>query len=348
MQVIKLSDALEFKLRSMKRGHSTDIKNSCNMPFTNISVDANSDCFLCGCDGWLPIPVGKVQEFDDCESVWNAPLSQVIQKNISDKKYTWCAVQHCGIINNNIENPTYQLSINIDDSCNLACPSCRRELKMIESGPEFDSKIKDVNKIMSWLEKFDKPVSISFGGSGDLFASPILRPLVLNFKPKSTQTFSIITNGLLLKKMLPQTPLRQSIHSLNISVDAGSAEVYEKVRRPGRWSVLMDNLQWLKENKSNTCVYLGFVVQRTNYRDLPAFVELCQQLGFRGYLQSLVDWGTWNSVTVETPDSYTQINGTFDDHNVADPGHPEHSEFLEILTTIRDKQYKFLELGIFK
>lgn len=329
----------------MPRGEQhPPIANSCNMPFNNISVDTNSDCFVCGCEGWLPIPIGKVQDFDSLESAWASPIAKLLQDDIADKKYTWCAVNSCGVVHQNVVQKSYTLSIDIDDSCNLACPSCRRELRMLESGPEFDSKVQDIQRILSWLEQFPHPISISIGGTGDLFTSPVLRPLVLSYQPKEKQTFGIITNGLLLKKLLPKTTIRSAIAHMQVSVDAASAPVYEQVRRPGKWSVLMENLEWLSENKMNTKVSLGFVVQKTNFRDIPAFVKLCEQLGFMCNLQTLTDWGTWNSTPVQTPDSYTQANGTFADHNVADPGHPEHSEFLEILTTIRGKQYKFLTL----
>lgn len=332
----------------MPRGSQhTSITNSCNMPFTNISVDANSDCFVCGCEGWLPVPVGKVQDFDNLESVWLSPVARLLQKNVTDKKYTWCAVEHCGIINQNVVQQSYTLSIDIDDSCNLACPSCRRELRMLESGPEFDNKTQDIQHILAWLEQFPHPISISIGGTGDLFASPVLRPLVMNYQPRATQKFGIITNGLLLKKLLPQTSIRSSISHMQVSVDAASAEVYEQVRRPGKWHVLMENLEWLSQNKMNTNVVLGFVVQRTNFRDIPAFAELCLRLNFGGCLQPLTDWGTWNSTRVETPDAYTQTNGTYADHNVADPEHPEHSEFLAVLTQVR-KQYKFLNLNQYR
>ena len=59
---------------------------------------------------------------------------------------------------------------------------------------------------------------------------------------------------LLMKKLLNDSPMKGSITNYSISVDAGSSKVYEKVRRPGKWEILLDNLEWLKLNKNNARV----------------------------------------------------------------------------------------------
>lgn len=342
---IKLSKALTYTLRSLPRGKSYDapIVNSCNLPFSHVTVDVNSDCFLCQCDGWLPIPVGKVEEFQTLEEVWDSPAAKWLQSDIQQKKYTWCAVEHCGVPKRNITNYSpYTLYINLDDSCNLACPSCRRELRMLEQGPEFDKKQKAFDQILQWLDRFEKPITISLGGTGDALASKLCRNFIKNYRHKDSQKFRVTTNGLLLKKVIDGSSIQAAISSYSVSVDAGSAEVYEKVRRPGKWSVLLENLDWLSTNRQHSEIVLKFVLQKTNFRDLPAFVELCQKYNFYGSIMKLDDWGTWNSKPVETPDTYTIQNGTFLDHDVCDVAHPEHEEFLHILKQQRKQNIKFI------
>jgi sulfatase maturation enzyme AslB (radical SAM superfamily) len=328
----------------MSRGknYHKQIENFCRMPFTHVSVDQNSDCFLCHCEGWLPIPVGKVSDFESLEDVWNSPTAKMLQSDIEQKKFSWCAVTHCGILENNIAKKNYTLAINIDDSCNLACPSCRRELRMLENGVEFEKKQQDLVRITQWLEKFQQPISISLGGTGDALASQLVRNFIKTYRYKSGQTFKITTNGLLLKKVIANSSIYPAISVISISVDAGSAEVYEQVRRPGKWSVLMDNLEWLANNRSQMHVNLNFVLQKTNLHDLPAFVELCKTLNFNGYIQPLNDWGTWNRVPVSTPDAYTEANGTYLDHDVTNSTHPDYGDFIQILNSIRKNQPKFL------
>jgi hypothetical protein len=344
---VKLSKALTFTLESMPRGRDYEhpIRHSCNVPLHHVSVDANSDCFLCECEGWLPIPVGKVSDFETLPQIWNSDLAQMLQNNVKEKQFTWCAVQHCGVTDNNINRPGFSLSINIDDSCNLACPSCRRELRMLDSGPEYEKKRQDLDRILSWLDKFEPAILIHLGGSGDALASLLIRNFIKNYRYRPQQKFSIATNGLLIKKVIDKSAIAPAIDSYSISVDAGTQHVYENVRRPGKWSVLLENLEWLNENKQKSKVILNFVVQKDNFRDLSDFVELCKHYHFFGKITALNDWGTWNNTVSLNPDSWTIANGTYMDHDVADPSHPEHNEFVNTINKIQDCNYPFLNIS---
>ena len=336
----KLSPALKHTLKSMVRGktYNGKITHSCNVPYKHVTVDQNLDCFICGCDGWLPIPVRNVFEFESLNSLWNSPVAKMLQDDVTNKKYTWCAVENCGVTHRSIKQQDATLSINIDDSCNLACPSCRRELRMIRKGAEYDKKINALEKILVWLEKYKDPITISLGGSGDGLASPILRPIFQKYQPAHNQKFRISTNGLLIKKLIPKSNIKSAISRWDISVDAASAEVYENVRRPGKWQNLLDNLEWLSQNRTSTeRVCLSFTVQASNYKDLPEFVNLCKKLNFIGTIQPLNDWGTWNPIPVVNPDQFTVENGTYLDHNVANINHPDHQSFVDILNSIRSE-----------
>ena len=330
----------------MPRGknYSGTIPYSCAMPFYQISVDHNGDCFLCDCEGWLPIPVGKADEFDSLESIWNSPVAQELQQDIKEKKYTWCAVEHCGVNKQHITKQNYQLNIHIDDSCNLACPSCRRDMRMLNSGLEFDKKMLYLENILIWLKKFKRNLVVSLGGTGDPLASQILRPLILNYEPLDTQQFVIATNGLLLKKLMPESKIKNFVKRYSISIDAASEQVYENVRRPGKWKNLIENLEWISQNRNNSDIVLNFVVQRDNYQDLPAFVELCNRLNTRGLISPLNDWGTWNSRVVSNPDEYTIKNGCYIDHNVLDTAHPEHQQFINTWKSITADPPTFINI----
>jgi|694.fasta_scaffold77445_2 hypothetical protein len=332
-QKVILTPGLKFTLKSIQRGRTYEhpITNTCKVPFTHLSIDNNLDCFVCSCSAWLPIPVGKISDFNKLSDIWNSPIAKMIQSDVTENKFTWCAVTHCGIVHQSNQQVKYNIAIGIDDSCNLACPSCRRELHMLDSGPEFENKITNMNHIMRLLEEFEHPVEIALGVSGDALASHITRHLLLNYHPTPRQSFSISTNGLLIKKIIPNSPIRSHMKSIAISVDAGSANVYEQVRRPGKWKILLENLEWMSENRGSTQVKLMFIVQKTNFKDIAAFDELCRRLNFIGSLQPLFDWGTWNSQPVKNPDAYTIANGTYLDHDIANPTHPEHLEFLTII-----------------
>ena len=331
MSYFKLSPAYAYKLRSMPRGSTDAITNKCNIPYKHLTIDLNSNCLICTCDGWLPIPVGKVSDFASLDEVWNSPVAKLLQKDVDDKKFTWCATDHCGIKHHNIIIGNYTLSLNIDESCNLHCPSCRRDQIMITDSNELKNKHQDIVRILSWLEQFPHPIHIVMSGNGDPLASNIIRPLFLSYTPQPQQTFKLFTNGLLIKKQLLNSKLLPNVTEYSISVDAGSSEVYENVRRGGRWNILLENFDFLSELKKNHLVTLNFAIQKNNYKDLFNFLELCAQYSFKAQVHQLDDWGTWNSDVVLNPDDWTIKNGTLLDHDVLRKAHPEHTECQNIV-----------------
>lgn len=342
MTRFSLDSDLDYKLKTVYRGsqHTEPIHRVCRVPWNAITVDTQSRIFLCDCDGWLPIPVGKVQDFSSIQDILQSDVAKVLHQDIEEKKYTWCAVKHCNIINWDLIPKRMHITISIDESCNLYCPSCRRDRIMIESGPEFERKKRDVYNVMSWLDSWTSPTLITLTGNGDALASHITRPLVLEYQAKENIQFELKTNGLLLEKIMSRSSIKNNVWNYSISVDAATEETYEDVRRPGRWKDLLRNLDWLKNNRGSTLVLMNFVVQRKNYKEIPRFIEWCRELGFLPCFIPLNDWGTWNPEAVETPDTWTIHNGSYPDHDVIDPSHPEHHAFRTVIESLSpaDKQ----------
>ena len=338
---MSLAIQYRFKLASMPRGlgYSHAITNHCNVPQRAVSVDFALNCLICFCDGWLPIPVGSVMEFDSLEAVWQSPKAQEIQADIQDKKFTWCAVEHCGITRHNMQLDRATLAINVDDSCNLACASCRREKIMLDHGPDFERRQQALRHILGWLEKYNEPINITLGGNGDPLASHVIRPLFHEYQPKANQQFVLHTNGLLLRKQLEHSALRPQVGAVLLSVDAGTATTYEKIRRGGSWNALINNLEFLHEAHMHRSTTLKFCLQAGNWHDLEPFVDMCQHYGFTAHIHQLDDWGTWSSTMPSNPDTWTVHNGIFSDHNILDPDHKEHAACMRILKRLHH-EYK--------
>jgi len=343
VQELNPQTAYNYVMQSHPRGKDKGqpITNSCNRPSRAVVIDMYTNCMLCICSGWLPNPIGEITDFERLDDIWNNPIAQTIQEDVSSKKFTWCAIDHCGIKDRNNKEDTYQLIFGIDDSCNLSCPSCRREQRMHVEGPLFDKKINAVKHTVKLLEAFEPAIHITLASSGDPLASHIYRPLLQTYKSKPGQTFTLFTNGLLLKKQLKKTSIINSITQYWISIDAGSAEVYPQVRHGGNWDILMENFDFLAKNKAtNARVSLFFVLQKKNYQDVFNFVKLCEQYKFIGSISQLDDWGTWNNEETKYPDQWTIINGTYSDHNVLNSLHPEYQQcretIIELLGTTRN------------
>jgi pyruvate-formate lyase-activating enzyme len=309
------------------------IHNRCNAPSRQLVVDWKGDCFVCSCEAWLPISVGRIDQFAELSDVWNSTAALALQQDIDHGKFTHCAVDRCGVTNSNLIDQRYVISINIDESCNLRCPSCRTDLIMSTQGNKHDRKLAQVNHLVGMLERFDRPCHIVMSGNGDPLASSIMRPLIYRWQPKSNQTIRLFTNGLLLKKQLTNSGILNNITQYFISIDAGSESVYERVRLGGRWRNLLENLDWLQQVKSKTQaeVLLKFVLQQDNWHDMENFADLCERYGFIGVIHRLEDWGTWKD---------------FNSHDcIGNQSHAMHNLSIKELQRVHALNHNCLQFG---
>lgn len=333
MSTFTLEPQYLYKLMSLPRGSQTTkpLSKKCTVPYNSISIDHLGNCILCDCDGWLPLPVGKVLDFETIDHVFSSPSAKMIQDDVSNGNFSWCAIDHCGIRLHDKIPKHLSITINIDESCNLQCPSCRRSHIMVTQGPEYEYKLETIERILYWLKHYNKKIHITLTGNGDPLASHVIRPLMQNWQSNDQQTFTLKTNGLLIKKQLENLNILNQITQYSISVDAGSSEVYKDVRRPGRWDILLENFDFLRSIGKNQITCLNFAFQNKNFNDLPAFIQLCQQYQFRGIVHSIDDWGTWSIVESENKDTWTIKNGIFSDHNVLTKSHVNYENAKKII-----------------
>lgn len=298
------------------------ISNSCNVTSRTLVIDWQGNCFVCPCEAWLPVCVGNIIDFETLDAVWESKSARLLQKDINDKKFSHCAVDRCGVLHSDVYFEEYYVSINIDESCNLKCPSCRTDLKMLKSGPNFEDKLSKVKHIIHLLENFDKPIQIVMTGNGDPLASNIMRPLIHNYQPAKNQRIRLFTNGLLLNKHMPKSSISDHVDQYFISIDAGSKEVYEKVRLGGKFNNLIENFDFLYEFVQDRPaeVLLKFVLQKDNYLDMQNFINLADRYEFNCVINRLEDWGTW---------------ANFGEHDViGNRLHPEHDAAIAELQRI--------------
>lgn len=309
-----------FEARARGIARAEPVTNTCNMPSRGLSIDMEGDCYVCHCDAYLPIAVCNILDVERLTDIWRTPAAGYLQQNISDQKFTYCAVEHCGILDHAVDLKRYEISVNIDESCNLACPTCRRGAIMHSSGDIYERRLRMVQHLVKLANECDEPLLLTMSGNGDPLASTIMRPLILNWQPKANQEVKLFTNGLLMDKLLPDSDIFSHVKYYQISVDAGSQEVYERVRRPGRYDVLRRNLDWLAANRSaDTHVLLFFCLSAANVTDVKNFVDMCTHYGFHGGITKLDDWYTFDN---------------FSDQDVSNPAHPLHQTALDQLRAV--------------
>jgi MoaA/NifB/PqqE/SkfB family radical SAM enzyme len=311
----------------------------CLHPFNTITIDGDGDVYACICQSWLPISLGKIWEFKSLNDIIRSRKARAIQATILDGSYRYCSSE-CGLLQDHKDTldtnfDTKLDSINwinfaIDASCNLTCPSCRKSFKFISEGPEYDKRISIVEHLVKLIQSNTEWLRFTLSGDGDPFASLIYRELLtkLNLKNRPDTQIEIVTNGILLEAHWHKlVNVHKNIERVRISFDAGTPEVYNVTRRGGDWNKLISSskflVDWKKQNNSNTIIESNFVVQTTNYRDIPKFIELCLEMNFDIIsFQKIVDWGTWSEGSINL----------FPNHAIWQPEHPEHQEFLKIMS----------------
>jgi MoaA/NifB/PqqE/SkfB family radical SAM enzyme len=117
--------------------------------------------------------------------------------------------------------------------------------------------------------------------------------------------------------------IHDMVDTIRISTDGATKATFEKLRRGGRWEIFYENLQFLADMRDRGIYkdfWLSFTYQIENFREMPAFVDMCRDLSPDAcpLFEKLENWGTFD------PDDYKRMA-------VHHLDHPLHDEFLSII-----------------
>ncbi len=334
-----------------------DLSNRfCEQPFTMILTlsghNSKPDTYACNCAAWLPYPLPE-SRLDDAEEdgdVWNGPEARELRRSILEGDFSYCSLLMCpyivkgslpkrddvtdpvmrDIIDNkrtHIASPPRRISLGHDDSCNIACPSCRSEIITARnSAREVMDSFVDRN-ILPRMQ--DAEVELYLSGDGDPIGSKHYRRLLHSLDPVRHRGVSVYlqSNGLLItpREWESLAHVQHLIKGMIISIDAAEAATYEDVRRPGKWETLTSNMEFIANLRRTGAIgwlIINFVVQKKNFEQMPAFVELGQHWSVDRVVFSKIFY---------TPRAGTLESADFAANAIADDDHPDHPRFLEVL-----------------
>lgn len=340
-----------YQQRSMDFSKDLNLKGKyCHHPFNTVTIDGEGDCYVCVCQAWLPISVGNIFEFNSLQEIAQSPKAREIQRSILDGSYRYCDHNTCSMIKENILEDEIKhrpdtinwINFAVDPSCNLTCPSCRKEFIFLKQGFEYDKKIRIMEHISKLIKEHNHWVKFSLSGDGDPFASLVYRHFlsILDLtKQSNTVQIEIVTNGILLQDhWYKLEKIYKNIIRTKISLDAGSKKVYNITRRRGDWNKVLENIKfltkWKQDNNSNMEIVTNFVVQTQNYEDMPEYVRICDELGVDEInFQKIVDWSTFDNFEKEAVWLRT---------------HPEYKNFLNILKSLNNRKINFTNVSDIK
>jgi len=276
------------------------ISKVCSRPFDTVLVDKQGSCYACECTAWLPQSIGNLQ-IKTLDEITASPMHKRLQDSVADGSYRYCNEHQCPYIlgGDMLDGKTHHLKhlrLAIDDSCNLRCPSCRKGLIFHKEGSAYNLGIRLADKINNWLHKFEHPIQVHIGSDGDPFASHVYRHFMEQTPERDNIKYSILTNALMFKEFHGRVPnVINNLQELGVSIDGASQETYEKLRLGGKWDKVLEGLESIAEQKQkhNFRFILHFVVQKDNYHEMEAIIDLGEQYGAdRVWLNKIEDWGT--------------------------------------------------------
>lgn len=330
----------------------------CNVPWETLGVNAYGDVFICQSPTWVPKFAGNIHCVENIYDILNSDTALKIRQEIVAGRYYYCNSQLCAWFGRFKETSSQQiptsdsdllpldfsvtdellvkqipkfLIFDFDMTCNFKCPSCRTEVinnnkhRIIRPiADQISGKIKSM--IIDKIE--DQPIIIRWAG-GEPFISDVYFDLLeyIIKTGKNNIKHIIQTNGSYLKSKQELVKyLLPNMEELRISFDAATADTYHKIRVNGVWENLLTNVQWvineIKQNNLSVKVTADFVVQRDNYKEIPLFKTLCDELGIKHInYQKMWDWASWSKEE-------------FNQHNVYTREHPEYNNVINLLKQV--------------
>lgn len=195
---------------------------------------------------------------EEIERIFNTPVTNATNQLVQEKENDFVKIEG--------------LSILTTLKCNLQCIHCFYNSSPNKDLPELPSET--IPTIVSFIKKRNI-TSVTIGGGEPLVWQGI-EQLLLSLLYETNAKIFLLTNGLLIKKILPILTINNNRFSIQISIDASSGNIYRKVRG-GNFDILIENIKLLKD--MNLDISLSYTVHKYNQSESISFIKLAERLG---------------------------------------------------------------------
>lgn len=299
--------------------------------------------------------VVPVAEETDLKKVWHSDQFTQVRESIVKGNYKHCELNFCPqymgmqehfltldemkvklpkvhdyVKGLDAELQSYPVNLNVghDTTCNLRCPSCNTDDLVQQPREILDELTNSIATISSDLE------TLFISGHGDLFASRVyynfLKDMDLSNYPK-LKNIQLNTNGLLWTQEkwegIPKE-VRALVNSATLSIDGASEETYNVNRKGGKFTTLIKRLEYIKtliDSGEIRAAQISFIYQENNFHEIPAMIEMAKKYSFtKIHIARISNWNGWEE-------------DFFKQKDVADSGHPRHSELASILEEVKNR-----------
>src|ERR1051325_6528189 len=274
----------------------------CHEPFDRFDIGPSGDVLVC-CGHWLPTSIGNLMR-DSVDDVLNSPRAQQIRQSVTDGTFKYCNHLECGAMaqaalplreevrssraRHALSTGEYSVSevdqilFAFDRSCNLSCPSCRRE-RITERASDSEDKARTIEeKLVPLLPRLKQ---LNLNPAGELFASKPSRKLLelIDDQRCPDLMIDIISNGTLFsEEEWNKFPgIHGKVRSVRISTDAAKKATFEKLRRLGRYEIFMENILFLGRLRGSGAINelnFSFTYQKDNMDEIWDFILFAEQM----------------------------------------------------------------------
>ena len=174
------------------------------------------------------------------------------------------------------------LSLVLGNACNIYCPHCYQSkngdniLRPAEIGRELRREFMGLYPYLSTLRILGgEPFAlVGFRELIEDAATTVQRPII-----------SVSTNGTLIDEEWAERIVRLPFSNLTVSIDGGTPATYARLRRGADLDKVLANVQRIqrwKQKLGSALPHLDsfFVVMRSNFREIPQYLDLASANGF--------------------------------------------------------------------
>jgi len=220
------------------------------------------------------------------------------------------------------------IMLELTNRCNLSCSTCAREY---DYGKRMDLGTMDENQAKKIIDELWYYLdSVGLTGMGETFLYPNIKNIVDYIKSKNEGIIiSVSTNAMISNFIEQVSSLVGLIDTIQVSID-GLGEVYESIRKRGKFELLQSNLETLVElcKNTQTTVMMNMVVTQENYYQMADLARFAQKMGIK-----YMDFTMFNLAAV------TQIEKSYYDFY-------KSVEFLTALQTLKETQKQVSEVVV--
>ena len=170
------------------------------------------------------------------------------------------------------------LMVELTNMCNLRCIMCdNRKMKRKRGFMTLDTYMR--------VLKNAKEIGIEMVGlytTGESLLHPQIFDFIRMAKKWGFKYVYLTTNGIPLNKEKIDKLIKSGLDSIKFSIDAATKKTYEKLRPPGNFDKLYENVKMLREmrdrKKSKLKIYSSFILTNENSRELKKFKEFWKDM----------------------------------------------------------------------